>query len=85
MRSPNDGMGTFFTHMADTPEDLAVGSTVARGDLLGTVLSFDGIPPHLHLALVEIVGGAPGGQYTGVVLYSFFQERRGPTLEPLPR
>lgn len=72
MRSPNDGMGAFFTHMTDTPEGLAVGSTVARGDLLGTVLSFDGIPPHLHLALVEIVGGAPGGQYTGVDLYPFF-------------
>jgi murein DD-endopeptidase MepM/ murein hydrolase activator NlpD len=72
MRSPNDGMGAFLTHLTDTPEGLTVGSTIARGDWLGTVLSFDGIPPHLHLALVEIVGGAPGGQYTGVDLYQLF-------------
>lgn len=72
MRSPNDGMGAFFTHLTGTPDGFAVGSTVSRGDLLGNVLAFDGISPHLHLALVEIVGGAPGGQYTGVDLYPFF-------------
>ena len=45
---------------------------VARGDLLGRVHGFGGISPHLHLALVEIIGGAPGGQYIGVDLYQFF-------------
>ncbi len=31
-----------------------------------------GIPPHPHLALVEIIGGLPGGQYHGVDLCQFF-------------
>jgi len=72
MRAPNDGMGGFYTHITDTPDGLGVGSAVARGDLLGTVTSFGGIPPHVHLALVEIVGGLPGGTYTGVDLYQSF-------------
>jgi Peptidase family M23 len=72
MRAPNDGMGGFYTHITDTPDGFGVGSTVARGDLLGTVFAFDAIPPHVHLALVEIIGGLPGGTYTGVDLYQFF-------------
>jgi hypothetical protein len=28
--------------------------------------------PHLHLALVEIIGGAPNGRYVGVDLFSDF-------------
>ena len=73
MRAPNDGMGAFYTHITDTPDGLSAGSTVARGDLLGTIISAGGISAHLHIALVEIVGGLPGGQYTGVDdLYQFF-------------
>jgi murein DD-endopeptidase MepM/ murein hydrolase activator NlpD len=72
MRAPNDKMGGFYTHITNVPSDLGVGTTVNRGDLLGTVASFGGIPSHLHLALVEIIGGAPSGQYKGVDLYSFF-------------
>jgi murein DD-endopeptidase MepM/ murein hydrolase activator NlpD len=72
MRSPNDMMGGFYTHLTDVPDGLGVGSSVARGEYLGTVHKFGGIPPHLHLALVEIIGGAPGGQYVGVDLYQFF-------------
>lgn len=72
MRSPNDGMGGFYTHLTDTPDGLGVGSTVSRGDFLGNIMSFAGISPHVHLALVEIVGGLPGGTYTGVDLYQFF-------------
>lgn len=72
MRAPNDGMGAFYTHITDTPADLAKGSKVARGDALGSVLSFGRISPHLHLALVEIIGGAPDGTYQGVDLYEFF-------------
>jgi murein DD-endopeptidase MepM/ murein hydrolase activator NlpD len=72
LRSPNDMMGGFYTHVTDVPSGLAAGSRVSRGDLLGTVHSFGGIPPHLHLALVEIIGGAPRGRYKGVNLYSFF-------------
>ena len=38
----------------------------------GAVASAGGIPPHLHVALVEIVGGLPDGQYHGEDLYWFF-------------
>jgi murein DD-endopeptidase MepM/ murein hydrolase activator NlpD len=72
MRSANDMMGGFYTHITDVPDGLSVGSQVSRGDLLGTVHSFASIPPHLHLALVEIIGGAPNGRYMGVDLYSRF-------------
>lgn len=72
MRAPNDGMGAFFTHLTDIPDGIGVGTEVKRGDQLGTVFAHGGIPPHLHLALVEIVGGLPGGQYQGVDLYRFF-------------
>ncbi|WP_367325631.1 peptidoglycan DD-metalloendopeptidase family protein [Streptomyces sp. HUAS ZL42] len=77
MRAPNDGMGAFYTHITDTPAELGVGSVVTRGDLLGTVVSHDGISPHLHHAVVEIVGGLPGGQYQGVDLYRFFLDLEG--------
>ncbi|KAA0780914.1 M23 family metallopeptidase [Bacillus sp. TE8-1] len=72
MRAPNDMMGGFYTHLTDVPSGISVGTTVSRGDLLGRVHRFGGIPPHLHLALVEIIGGAPGGQYVGVDLYQLF-------------
>ena len=72
MRSPNDQMGGFYTHITDVPTELSVGSRISRGDLLGTVHSFGGIPPHLHLALVEIIGGAPSGRYMEVDLFSLF-------------
>ncbi len=72
MRSPNDMMGGFYTHITGVPDELGVDSPVTRGDLLGKVYSFGGTPAHLHLALVEIIGGGPGGQYTGVNLYQQF-------------
>jgi murein DD-endopeptidase MepM/ murein hydrolase activator NlpD len=72
MRSPNDCMGGFYTHLTGTQPGLAVGSAVNRGDALGTVYGFAGIAPHLHLALVEILGGAPNGRYQGVDLYQLF-------------
>jgi murein DD-endopeptidase MepM/ murein hydrolase activator NlpD len=70
MRSTNDMMGGFYTHITEVPAEIKVGSQITRGDLLGKVI--DRFPPHLHLALVEIIGGAPGGQYKGVDLYSTF-------------
>lgn len=72
MRALNDMMGGFVTHITDVPDGLGVDSKVSCGDLLGTVYPFGGIPPHTHIALVEIIGGAPGGQYVGVDLYQFF-------------
>jgi murein DD-endopeptidase MepM/ murein hydrolase activator NlpD len=77
VRAPNDGMGGFYTHLTGTPDGLGVGSVVSRGDFLGSVTTNAGIPPHLHLALVEIVGGLPGGQYQGVDLYEFFLDLEG--------
>lgn len=75
MRSPNDMMGGFYTHLKDVPPHLTAGSTVSRGDVLGSVLRFGGTASHLHMALVEIVGGAPNGSYRGVDnLYGFFQD-----------
>ena len=72
MRSPNDMMGGFYTHITDVPKELGVDSIVRIGDPLGTVVARE--PAHLHLALVEIIGGGPGGTYTGVDLYSLFQD-----------
>jgi hypothetical protein len=43
------------------------------GAYLGLIYQFAGISPHVHLALVEIIGGAPAGQYTDVDLYDFFR------------
>ncbi len=74
MRAPNDMMGAFYTHISDVPPELAIGSQVTRGDVLGTVYEFGGIPPHLHMAVVEIIGGAPNGTYVGVEnLYDLLQ------------
>jgi len=72
MRAPNDGMGGFYTHLTDTPDGFGPGSQVTRGDYLGRVFTHPGMTSHLHLALVEIVGGLPGGQYQGVDLYDSF-------------
>lgn len=72
MRYPDDKMGGFYTHITNVPESFGVGSQVERGDFLGETVSFGGISPHLHLALVEIIGGLPGGQYRGVNLYALF-------------
>lgn len=77
MRAPNDMMGGFYTHMKDVPDGLGVGSPVGRGDELGSVLRFPGTTPHLHMALVEILGGAPApdDRYRGVDnMYDFFLE-----------
>ena len=70
MRSDNDKMGGFYTHITGGPT-FAVGQRINRGDSLGKTMR-----DHLHLALVEIIGGAPGGRYTGVDLYTKFLELR---------
>ena len=66
MRSDNDKMGAFYTHFTDGPS-FALGKTIERGDYLGRTLR-----DHLHLALVEIIGGAPNGRYMGVDIYRHF-------------
>jgi murein DD-endopeptidase MepM/ murein hydrolase activator NlpD len=75
MRAPNDRMGAFYTHLGDVPPGLAVGSQISRGDVLGKVIGFGGVTPHVHMALAEIVGGLSGGTYVGVDnLYDLFQQ-----------
>jgi murein DD-endopeptidase MepM/ murein hydrolase activator NlpD len=60
-------LGAFYTHITDVPTSLRVGSFVRRGDRLGKL--FHPGATHLHLALVEIIGGAPGGRYKGVNIF----------------
>jgi len=74
MRSDNDMMGGFYTHFTDSPS-FVVGQSITRGTRLGKTLR-----NHLHLALVEIIGGAPGGTYRGVDLYRHFLALRDSTL-----
>jgi murein DD-endopeptidase MepM/ murein hydrolase activator NlpD len=66
IRSHNDKMGGFYTHITNGPS-FTNGQRINRGDRLGQTLR-----DHLHLALVEIIGGAPGGRYMGVNLYQRF-------------
>ena len=61
-------MGAFYTHITDVPAGLHAGSGISRGQRLGQVLP--GHPSHLHMALVEIIDGAPRGRYMGVNLFS---------------
>lgn len=70
MRSDNDKMGGFYTHISAGPT-FSAGQRIKRGDRLGKTMR-----NHLHFALVEIIGGAPGGRYTGVNLYARFLELR---------
>jgi murein DD-endopeptidase MepM/ murein hydrolase activator NlpD len=71
---PDDKMGGFYTHITDVPASLRVGSQVSKGDLLGRIYAPAWAASHLHLALVEIIGGAPGGRYTGVDIYQKIQD-----------
>jgi hypothetical protein len=71
MRSANNMMGGFYTHLTHVPAGMRIGTTISRGDLLGRVHSGHGTP-HVHMALVEIVGGAPNGRYVGVNLFTHF-------------
>ncbi|HKU95631.1 MAG TPA: hypothetical protein VJR58_10160 [Vineibacter sp.] len=70
MRSDNDKMGGFYTHITGGPR-FGTNQRINRGDRLGVTLR-----DHLHMALIEIVGGVPGGRYTGVNLYPRFLSLR---------
>jgi len=74
MRSDNDLMGGYYTHFTGGPT-FSIKQKIEKGDRLGRTLR-----DHLHLALVEIVGGVPAGTYTGVDIYKHFlalQDRVG--------
>jgi hypothetical protein len=74
VRGAGDRMGAYYTHIENVPAGIAAGSTITRGQVIGTVAKFS--PSHLHMALVEIVGGLPGGEYIGVSsLNAFFKDK----------
>jgi hypothetical protein len=74
MRSNNNKLGVFYTHFTRCP-GFNVNQRINRGDLLGYSLR-----DHLHIALVEIIGGRPGdmppNSYVGIDLYKNFLELR---------
>lgn len=74
MRSNNHKIGVFYTHFTRSP-GFNVNQRINRGDLLGFSMR-----DHLHIALVEIIGGRPGdmppSSYTGVNLYQKFLDLR---------
>ncbi|MER6346568.1 peptidoglycan DD-metalloendopeptidase family protein [Streptomyces sp. NPDC001595] len=72
MRSHNDMMGAFYTHITKVPPHIGPGKSITRGEVLGAVQHHPPTASHLHLALVEIIGGAPHGRYLGVDLYGLF-------------
>jgi murein DD-endopeptidase MepM/ murein hydrolase activator NlpD len=90
VRSDNDKMGAYYTHITDVSAGLEIArqskdpsgkvGVVRKGALVGKVFEFPGTPPHLHLALVEIIGGLPGGIYKGVDLFALFKSLANTTL-----
>lgn len=70
MRSNNDKVGVFYTHFTGGPS-FSVGQRINRGDLLGYLYKKDST--HLHIALVEIIGGRQGdippSSYMGINLH----------------
>jgi murein DD-endopeptidase MepM/ murein hydrolase activator NlpD len=86
MRSNNDLMGAFYTHLTNVSGSIRPGAYVSRGDYLGTIHRQGSTATHLHMALVEIIGGAPNGQYKGVNLYDFLdwlERSDGSTVVPV--
>ncbi|WP_396908934.1 peptidoglycan DD-metalloendopeptidase family protein [Mycolicibacterium sp.] len=74
MRSHNNKMGAYYTHFDEVPAGIGVGSHIARGDVLGSVVKKAGVGPHIHMALVEIVGALNPANYRGVdSLYTLMQ------------
>ncbi|MEZ5209530.1 peptidoglycan-binding protein [Gordonia sp. (in: high G+C Gram-positive bacteria)] len=76
VRSPDDRMGGFYTHFREVPAEVKPGATISRGQYLGTLVPVAG-SPHVHLALVEIIGT----KYQGVNLYSWFDATVGSDAE----
>lgn len=70
-RSNNDMVGVFYQHIANVPASIRKGAPINRGDFLGEIYIIKGneMAPHLHWALVEILGGGSGGRKVGVDLH----------------
>jgi murein DD-endopeptidase MepM/ murein hydrolase activator NlpD len=67
VRAHNNGVGAFYTHITDVPNGIRQGTSVKRGDRLGVVYTNHQTGPHLHWALVEILGATPGTRYPGPI------------------
>ncbi|NGN95583.1 M23 family metallopeptidase [Nocardioides sp. KC13] len=72
VRDKSDRMGCFYTHLTNVPETLAQGGAVSRGEVIGEVFEFGGIPGHVHMAVCEIFGDVATGQRVGVDLHDLF-------------
>lgn len=77
VRDQSDRMGCFYTHLTDVPEALAQGGPVSRGDFIGRVFEFAGIPGHVHMAVCEIFGDVATGERVGVDLHDLFVSLSG--------
>jgi len=91
VRAHNNRMGGFYTHLDGAR--WSANSKVVMGCYLGTVMR-----DHLHMAIVEIIGGLPGGHYQGVDIFkpfltmslrngyinvTFKQDYSAPVVQPL--
>jgi hypothetical protein len=65
--SSDDKLGAFYTHITHVPTAIRPGAFVKQGASLGKL--FKPTTTHLHLALVEIIGG-PGGRHVGLDIFS---------------
>jgi murein DD-endopeptidase MepM/ murein hydrolase activator NlpD len=68
VRDHGDRMGGFYTHLREVPDNIQVGSHIVTEQFLGTVCPSKGVKPHLHFAVMEIIGGTR----RGVNLNTFF-------------
>jgi murein DD-endopeptidase MepM/ murein hydrolase activator NlpD len=64
---------------------VAMGALVRRGDRLGTIYTNGQTGPHLHWALVEIIGRIPGARYVGANLHQHFLRLSGSATKTVIR
>ena len=77
VRDPSDRMGCFYTHLTEVPDTIAVGRSIARGDLIGRIFEFGGITSHVHMAVCEIFGTVETGERGGVDLHNLYVNLSG--------
>jgi murein DD-endopeptidase MepM/ murein hydrolase activator NlpD len=82
VRSTDDKLGVFYTHITGVPSKIKTNARIKRGDPLGKVYirPKSGMVPHLHWALVEIIGPVPGAKYVGVNLYSALYQNKNSSI-----
>jgi len=63
-----DGVGAFYTHVNNLPDDIVQGAHIERGQVIGQVV--DTSTSHLHMAVAVRLNE----QYRGADLYDFFKD-----------